>query len=108
MQETLNYMHNHAKEQSEWYGRMLGLIVTHELCHALGTGEHAPTETDGSHACVMRYFPTGYYRTEDFPRTPADRFELGLRTTWPNTLCLEGNGQPEGSCWKVVRVSDKR
>jgi len=101
------YISSHDPDLQTWYPLMLNLIVTHELCHAVGAAHHE-REFDGDWNCVMRYFQMGFRRDGDFPRTPDDRFEIGLRKIWPNGLCAYGNGNPSGSCWKTIRVTDKR
>jgi hypothetical protein len=91
--DAQKHISEHPDDYAEHYARLLSRIISHEMAHGIGAPDHTP-RADGDKKCVMRYFSL-----TDYPRNPADAFELKART-WPDSLC--------GGCWGKVDVSDRR
>jgi len=95
-QATDQYIAEHPQEALRAYRKWVGLIVTHELGHGMGTDDHQPDMFGGDRACVMRYL-----KTDDLARDPNDRFGLGRRV-WPTGFCTSAD-----ACKLRIQVSDK-
>ncbi len=94
-QATDQYIAEHPDEALSAYRRWVGLVVTHELGHGMGTADHRPDMFKGDRGCVMRYLAC-----DDLARDPADRFSL-MRRVWPAGFCTSAD-----ACKLRIQVSD--
>ncbi|MHB9008562.1 MAG: hypothetical protein ACYDC1_16735 [Limisphaerales bacterium] len=95
-QATDQFIAEHTQDGLEAYRRWVGLVVTHELGHGVGTDDHQPNLFKGDRGCVMRYLSP-----DDLARNPQDRFGLERRV-WANGFCTTAD-----ACKHRIQVSDR-
>lgn len=108
---TTNFIKDNLTDALKAYRFRVGLVVTHELGHGVGTFDHRtldaqgnlksnPSKADmakGDHTCVMRVLG------DDFPKDTSDRFNLRRRATadeYPDRFCFAN------TCWGKITISD--